>query len=111
MCDRLVQLNHHIAYFLLKQCFAIHKLTFLLRSVPVWKFHHLVAKFDVLCQQTLQLSNARMDYQKWILASLPVRHGGIGIRRVQDISIPSFLSSVTGVGCHQHRPDIKRIDI
>lgn len=98
MCSRLLHLNHHIAYFMLKHCFAIPKLTFLLRTSPFWKFQQMVNSFDDLSQKTMQqIANTKMDSHQWILASLPVRHGGIGIRRVSDISIPSFLSSVTGV--------------
>jgi len=38
-----------------------------------------------------------LNDDKWILASLPLRFGGIGVRRVCDLGIPSFLSSVNGV--------------
>jgi len=98
MFDRLPDLNHHIAYFLLKHCFAIPKLTFLLRTAPIWKFPEIVYKFDNLIRSTLRkILNCNFDDNKWVLASLPITNGGIGIRRVQDICIPSFLSSVVGV--------------
>lgn len=38
--------------------------------------------------------NVAIDEGKWTLASLPIRNG---IRRVRDIGIPSFLSSIFGV--------------
>ena len=35
-----------------------------------------------------------MDLDTWLMASLPINSGGIGTRRVQDIALPAFLSSV-----------------
>ncbi len=34
---------------------------------------------------------------KWLQASLPINRGGIGIRRIEDISLSAFLSSTFGV--------------
>lgn len=48
MFDRLPSLNHQIAYFVLKHCFAVPKLTFLLRTAPIWKFPGIVSMFDEL---------------------------------------------------------------
>lgn len=41
--------------------------------------------------------NTPLNDEKWIIASLPVQFGGIGIRRVGDIGVPAFLASVHGV--------------
>lgn len=77
---------------------AVPKLTFLLRTFPICKFPHLVSKFDNLIRQTLQsIVNANISDEKWILASLPARNGGVGIRRILDIGVPAFLSSIFNV--------------
>lgn len=40
------------------------------------------------------LSNATLNADTWIMASLPINSGGIGVRRVRDTALPAFLSSV-----------------
>lgn len=56
-----------------------------------------VHKFKPIYRQ--KLLRTKNDEEKCILASLPIRNGvgGIGIRRIRDISIPLFLSSAIGV--------------
>jgi hypothetical protein len=97
MFNRLRDQNHHVAYFFLKHYFAIPKLTFLLRTTPIWMFPDLINLLDNLIHSTLlDITNVNIDKGKWILASLPLRFGGIGVRRVEDICIPSFMASIIG---------------
>ncbi|KAF2884151.1 hypothetical protein ILUMI_22040 [Ignelater luminosus] len=46
MINRLIGLPSHVAYFLLKNCFAIPKLTYLLRTSPTWKFPEWCSDLD-----------------------------------------------------------------
>jgi hypothetical protein len=72
-------LSRHVAYTLIKNCLFIPKFNFLLRTTPFWKFSNYVNSIDSS------------------LKSLPIRFGGLGIRRISDICLPAFLSSVHGV--------------
>lgn len=97
--DRLLELeNYHIAFFVLKNCFAVPKLIFLLRTTPTWNHKDLINEVDGEIRSTLQsLTNSKMDEDTWTLASLPVNSGGLGVRKVQDIALPAFMSSVNSV--------------
>lgn len=66
MFDRLKNLSAHTAFFLLKNCFAIPKLTYLLRSFPAWKFKDFTSAFDSLIKTTLEsILNIRLDENSW----------------------------------------------
>lgn len=41
----------------------------------------------------MSVINIRLDDRSWIQASLPIRHGGLGIRKVSSVALPAFLSS------------------
>ena len=101
MFERLKFLNSHTALFLLKNCFAVPKLTYLIRTSPAWNFEKFISAFDDEIKDVLEtIINVDMNYQQWTQATLPVNFGGLGIRRLQDISLPAFLSSSFGVKSH-----------
>lgn len=81
-----------VAYFLLKNCFAIPKLTYFLRTCASWKFPDFLSTFDIEIRQCLEnIFNLHLDDKQWIQASLPISRGG-----AHDISIPAFLASAFG---------------
>src|ERR1700744_250254 len=43
-----------------------------------------------------QIFNSRLEEQKTI-SSFPVHFGGLGIRKISDVALPAFLSSVNSV--------------
>jgi hypothetical protein len=63
-----------------------------------WRFW---LSFMILCSTLLQFNiiilNLRLTDLQWCQSSLPIRFGGLGIRRISDICLPAFLSSVHGV--------------
>lgn len=97
--ERLLELeNYHIAFFILKNCFAMPKLIFLLRSTPTWNHNDLINELDGAIRSTLEsITNTKLDPNTWILSSLPVNSGGLGVRKVLDTALPAFLSSVNSV--------------
>jgi hypothetical protein len=98
MFERIGTLNFHMAFFLLKNCFSIPKLTYLLRSSGYFKHKDILISIDEDIRLTLEtICNSKFDIDKWSLISLPVRCGGLGIRKSTDICLPSFLSSVNSV--------------
>jgi hypothetical protein len=41
--------------------------------------------------------NIKFNENQWTLASLLISNGGLGIRKIEDISLPAFLGSIHGV--------------
>ncbi|XP_063636072.1 coiled-coil domain-containing protein 18-like [Cydia splendana] len=96
--ERLKGLTPHVALVLLQKCFAVPKITYLLRTAPVWLFPGDIETFDLAIKSTIEsVVNVSLDDIQWTQAGLPIRHGGIGVRRVGDISLPAFLASAHGV--------------
>lgn len=95
LISRLDILNKHVAYFILKHCFGIPKLTFLIRTTPLWKFPDIVSRIDSSIKSTIEsICNVHFDEYQYSVSSLPRRFGGLGIRKINDIMVPAFLSSV-----------------
>lgn len=94
--DRLKLLNRHVAFFLLRHCFSIPRLTYFLRCSPMWKHEESMRAMDDAIKSSLHLLlNINMEPASWRQANLPIKYGGIGIRSVEDVALPAFLSS-----CH-----------
>jgi len=56
--------------------------------------HPSLEKFDALLKQAIQrITNSDLSDLQWIQASLPVRDGGLGVRRVSSLALPAFLAS------------------
>ena len=80
---------------MLKNSCAIPKLTYLLRSSPAFRQVDLLRDFDFLVRNALSsITNVDFSDVGWTQASLPVRSGGLGIRKTVDIALPCFISSV-----------------
>ena len=95
---RLRLLQPHQAFYLLKNSMALPRLTHVLRTSSLAD-HSLVHAFDcTLRRVTEDLLNLRMTDHQWKQATLPVRHGGIGLRSAGDVALPAFISS-----CRQNR--------
>jgi hypothetical protein len=43
-----------------------------------------------------KITNCSLDDNKWIQSGLPIRDGGLGIRRVSSLALPAFLASAAG---------------
>ena len=96
LSGRLVHLNAHDALFLLKNCFAVPKLTYTLRCAPCYT-RQLLSEYDDVMQAALQsVLNVSISDEAWNQATLPVAKGGIGVRGATQIALPAFLSSVVG---------------
>ena len=94
----LLGINSHVAYFLLKNCLLIPKLNYFLRTTPLWLFPSFLSLADELTKNCLEsLLNLRLEDNSWTLACLPIKFGGLGIRKLSDICVPAFLASAYGV--------------
>ena len=95
MAERLKLLNRHDALFLLRQCFAMPKIMYLIRTSPIYRNTVWCEEFDETIRKSLQeILNVDMEGSIWAQSSLPVHLGGLGIRRVSDVALPAYLSSV-----------------
>jgi hypothetical protein len=90
-------LSRHVTYTLIKNCLFIPKFNFLLRTTPFWKFSNYVNSSSSLKSSLERILNLRLTDLQWYQFTLPIRFGGLGIRRISDICLPAFLSSIYGV--------------
>ena len=96
MTEKLSLLDRHLAYFLLKNCFSMQKLMYLLRSSPTSQHPDLLVDFDNCTMScATYICNASFDDIGWIQATLPIRLGGIGLRRASDSAPPAYLVSIS----------------
>ncbi|XP_055336340.1 uncharacterized protein LOC129586883 [Paramacrobiotus metropolitanus] len=95
IANRLELLPKHQAYFLLKCSLSAPKVIHLLRCCPSFEARDSLIEFDEVLRESLQsICNVRMDPPAWRQASLPVRCGGLGIRRVDELALPAYLASI-----------------
>ena len=93
VCSRLQCLDHHDALFLLRNAFFLPKLLYILRAFPCHG-NQLLKELDLCMKDCLEkITNCRFDLQTSTQVSLPVKLGGLGIRRSEDISLPAFIAS------------------
>ncbi|XP_063361435.1 uncharacterized protein LOC134650409 [Cydia amplana] len=96
--ERLKNLSAHVSLTLLRSCFAVPRLTYFLRTVPTWLYPEHIDSFDRTLKESAEcLLNVSLNTDQWDLASLPIRNGGLGLRRARDVSLPAFLASAAGV--------------
>ena len=94
MLEKLDHLDAHKSLFLLKNCFAIPKLTYILRT-SVCYHSAVLAQYDLAISNALEkILNISLTTSCWEQPSLPMKFGGLGICSAQDIAFPAFLSSL-----------------
>ena len=85
----------HSEYVLLRSCFSLPKIVFLLRSTDPTHHQDLWATFDDLIRDTTtQILGSNIDDKQWAQAQLPVAMGGLGLRGAVEHSPGAFISSV-----------------
>ena len=95
MAIRLKQVDSHAALFLLKNCFAMPKLTYYLRSSPCFTSNSILDRYDNLIKSTLiKILCIKLPSQAWNQASMPVSKGGLGLRPAKEVALAGYLSSV-----------------
>jgi hypothetical protein len=105
--SRLETIQSHDALVLLKNSLSAPRLLFTLRAAPCTDHPLLVKYDDLLRKATSGLCNIDLSDDQWLQASLPVRRGGLGIRRVSSLAPSAFLASAAGTRELQARILIK----
>lgn len=94
--SRLELITSHDALVLLRASFSAPKLQHTLRSAPCTD-HPLLNEFDQSLRSALiKVCNIALSDDQWLQASLPVRCGGLGIRRVSSLASSAFIASAVG---------------
>lgn len=91
--NNLMDLPTHGALVLLRSCFGAPRITYLLRSAQCWG-HPLLEAIDNQMRLGLEaIINIKLDDIQWKQATLPIRVGGLGIRRVTMLASSAYLAS------------------
>ena len=48
-----------------------------------------------------RITNSSLTDTQWLQASLPIKDGGLGVRRVSSLVLPAFLASAAGTALLQ----------
>ena len=92
--SRLALLNAHDALVILKNALSMPKLLFHLRC-SFSGGHPTLSLLDAGLRSMLsQLLNVDLEDHQWDQASLPVKRGGLGIRKPTQVAPSAFLASV-----------------
>ena len=85
----------HSEFVLLRSCFSLPKIVFLMRSTDPTQHQDLWATFDDMIRDTLnQILGSSINDKQWGQAQLPVAMGGLGLRGAVDHSAGAYVSSV-----------------
>ena len=91
-------LSSHHRLFLLNYCVGIPRLLYMIRSSPCFLVPEVLRNIDASFRQFLtETLNIQLDDKAWRQASLPVKAGGLGVRRIEDLALPAYLSSSVGL--------------
>ena len=97
MGERLRVMQSQDALLLLHHSFAIPKMLYVLRTAPCFLSSELEMFDNMLRNIFSSIVNVSMASEPaWLQASLPVRAGGVGIRRTVQLAPSAFLASAAG---------------
>jgi len=97
-------LPRHHAFKILQVSFGTPNLMSVLRSSPCHE-HPLLQKLERSLRRGVEdILNLSFTEDSWNLASLPVKLGGIGIRKPTTIALPAYLSSLSA--CIKVKPNL-----
>jgi len=107
--ERLSCIGSQDALILLRSSFGAPRVQHLLRCSPSYE-HPALQTFDDLLKSALQrITNSDLSVIQWLQASLPIKDGGLGVRRVSSLALSAFLASAASTqslqaritdGCH-----------
>ncbi|KAF2894756.1 hypothetical protein ILUMI_11417 [Ignelater luminosus] len=65
---------------------------------PAWAAIEIINAIDRSIEVAFEsISNISFGEQQWCIASLPIKFGGLGLRKASDIMLPAFLAFVNSV--------------
>ena len=99
--ERLKLIDFHDALILLRSSFSAPKIQHLLRCSPCVGHKSLETYDDILKIGISLITNTELSESQWLQASLPVKDGGLGVRRATSLALPSFLASASSTSVLQ----------
>lgn len=95
MGARFPHLSSHDSLILLRHSFSIPKLRYLLRTAPCFLSSRLEEYDSTLCSILSSVTNTPLlqNDRAWAQATLPVKFGGLGVRRAVHRAPSSYLAS------------------
>ena len=94
LCKNLPLLPSHVAFFLLRHCFAIPKLMYLFRTAPTFVFMNSVEIITSYIRGAVQtVSNILITNREWDQLTLPIKLGGLGLQSPSDLTLAAYISS------------------
>jgi hypothetical protein len=97
MGERLQHLSCQDALLILRHSLAIPKVLYILRTAPCFLSDQLEAFDGVLRSILSQVLNIDLSQEMaWMQASLPIRVGGLGVRRAAQLAPSAYLASAAG---------------
>lgn len=91
--ERLRLIGSHDALVMLRACFGAPKITHILRCSPCHGQDALSVFDDLIKSGISTICNSEISDMQFLQASLPVRDGGLGIRRASSLALSAFLAS------------------
>ena len=88
-------INAHDALLILKASSSTSHVLFMLRCSLCLDNAILSQSDEVLKSNTSHIANVVLSDVRWIQASLPVKAGGLGIRRAASLALQAYLASAT----------------
>ncbi|NJL56119.1 hypothetical protein HC928_13765 [bacterium] len=90
---RLKLVGAQDALLLLRASFSAPRVQYLMRCSPSVD-HPALTRFDQQLRSAISgITNTSLTDTQWLQASLPIRMGGLGIRRVASLALPAYLAS------------------
>ena len=94
--NRLALIGAQDALILLRASFSAPRVQHLLRCSPSAN-NSLLQTFDNLLRSAVdRITNSALSDIQWLQASMPIKQGGLGVRRVTSLATPAFLASAAG---------------
>jgi len=94
--SRLSLLSAHDALILLRFSFSAPKMLHMLRCSPCAEHSSLETIDNLIRNGICTIANLDLTDLQWFQASLPVKVGGLGVRRVTSLAPSAFLASAAG---------------
>ena len=89
LCTKLEEVGPHYASTLLRICFSIPNLVYILRTCPTFVEPMILLEFDSIIRAVLpSISNVSLSDKSWKQVSLPNRFDGLGFRSARALSLP-----------------------
>lgn len=95
MCERLKLMDVHPALCIFKKSLDSSRFSYLLRTSKAFLLRDELKGVDDVFRSTLEaITNVKLDELSWNQSALHLAFGGLGIRKVEDLALPAYLSSM-----------------